>query len=101
MHPTLIHQWKQALLDGATNIFERGGKASAAEVDGEMVRSLQAKSGELAVANEQQVREEIFVRDKLKPGSASETWEDQAGPSCGVDQGAVPPSVDLSVVVLS
>lgn len=26
VHPTMIHQWKKALLDGAADIFERGGK---------------------------------------------------------------------------
>jgi transposase len=25
VHPTMIHQWKKALLDGAAGIFERGG----------------------------------------------------------------------------
>ena len=32
VHPTMIHQWKKALLDGAADIFERGGK-KAPEVD--------------------------------------------------------------------
>ncbi len=26
VHPTMIHQWKKALLDGAGDIFERVGK---------------------------------------------------------------------------
>ena len=26
VHPTMIHQWKKALLEGASDIFERGGK---------------------------------------------------------------------------
>jgi transposase len=55
----MIHQWKKALLEGAADIFERGGK-KAAEVDEEMVRSLHAKIGELAVAND-------FLEDALKP----------------------------------
>jgi len=29
VHPTMIHQWKKALLDGAAGIFERGGKKTA------------------------------------------------------------------------
>jgi transposase len=29
VHPTMIHQWKKALLEGAAGIFERGGKAAA------------------------------------------------------------------------
>ena len=51
VHPTMIHQWKKALLEGASDIFERGGKKKA-EVDEETVRSLHAKIGELAVAND-------------------------------------------------
>ena len=61
VHPTMIHQWKKALLDGAAEIFERGGKAAvAAEVAEETVRDLHAKIGELAVAND-------FLSRKLKP----------------------------------
>ena len=59
VHPTMIHQWKKALLEGASEIFERGGKKKA-EVDEETVRSLHAKIGELAVAND-------FLSRKLKP----------------------------------
>ena len=51
VHPTMIHQWKKALLDGAADIFERGSRKPA-EVDEETVRSLHAKIGELAVAND-------------------------------------------------
>jgi transposase len=59
VHPTMIHQWKKALLEGAADIFERGAKKTA-EVDEETVRSLHAKIGELAVAN-------VFLERKLKP----------------------------------
>jgi len=52
VHPTMIHHWKKALLDGAADIFERGGRKPVAEVDEETVRSLHAKIGELAVAND-------------------------------------------------
>jgi transposase len=47
----MIHQWKKALLEGATDIFERGAKKKA-EIDEGAVRDLHAKIGELAVANE-------------------------------------------------
>ena len=59
LHPTMIHQWKKALLEGASDIFERGGKKTAA-VDEETVRALHAKIGELAVTND-------FLSRKLKP----------------------------------
>ena len=52
VHPTLIHQWKKALLDGATGVFEKGAASKAPEVDAETVRDLHAKIGELAVVNE-------------------------------------------------
>jgi transposase-like protein len=51
VHPTMIHTWKKALREGASDIFERGGKKKA-EVDEETVRDLHAKIGELAVAND-------------------------------------------------
>lgn len=57
-HPTMILQWKKALLDGAADIFERDGK-KAPEVDEDTVRALHAKIGELAVAND-------FLSQKLK-----------------------------------
>jgi transposase-like protein len=59
VHPTMIHQWKKSLLDGAADIFERGGRRGP-EIDEETVRSLHAKIGELAVAND-------FLSRKLKP----------------------------------
>jgi transposase len=59
VHPTMVHQWKKALLEGAAGVFERGGK-TAPEVDEDTVRDLHAKLGELAVAND-------FSSRKLKP----------------------------------
>lgn len=56
----MIHQWRKGLLDGAADIFERGGRRPVAEVDEKTVRSLHAKIGELAVAND-------FLSRKLKP----------------------------------
>lgn len=59
VHPTMIHQWKRALLEGASGVFERGSRKSP-EVDEEQVRDLHAKIGELAAAND-------FLVRKLKP----------------------------------
>ena len=50
-YPKMIHHWKKALLEGASDIFERGGKKKV-EVDEETDRSLHAKIGELAIAND-------------------------------------------------
>lgn len=59
VHPTMIHSWKKALLEGASGVFDRGGK-KAPEIDEEQVKELHAKIGELAVAND-------FLSRKLKP----------------------------------
>ena len=59
VHPTMIHSWKRALLEGASGVFERSGK-KAPEIDEEQVKELHAKIGELAVAND-------FLSRKLKP----------------------------------
>ncbi len=60
VHPTMIHQWKRALLEGAPGVFERGGKSREPVVDEAAVKELHAKIGELAVAND-------FLERKLKP----------------------------------
>ncbi len=36
VHPTMIHQWKKALLDGASEIFQRG-RNGRAQIDPEAV----------------------------------------------------------------
>ena len=59
VHPTMIHQWKRALLEGASGVFERGVHKKP-EIDEEQVKELHAKIGELAVANS-------FLERKLKP----------------------------------
>ena len=59
VHPTQIHQWKRALLDGAPEVFERGRK-SVPENDPEQIKNLHAKIGELTV-------ERDFLSKKLKP----------------------------------
>ncbi|MGR3433318.1 MAG: transposase [Shimia sp.] len=60
VHPTLIHQWKKALLEGASGMFAKGAASKAPEVAAETVRDLHAKIGELAVAN-------VFLSRELKP----------------------------------
>ena len=63
VHPTMIHQWKKALLEGASDVFERGGAAKGSvQADETQLRDLHAKIGELTVAND-------FLSRKLKPWS--------------------------------
>jgi transposase len=38
----MIHSWKRALLEGASGVFERGGKKPP-EIDEEQVKELHAK----------------------------------------------------------
>lgn len=59
VHSTMIHQWKRALLEGASGVFERGGRKTP-EIEEDQVKELHAKIGELAVAND-------FLSKKLKP----------------------------------
>lgn len=42
-HPTMIDQWKHALLEGASGVFERGGR-NKPEIDEEQVKEFQARS---------------------------------------------------------
>ena len=60
VHPTMIHQWKKALLEGARGVFQRGSSLKFAEVDEAKIKELHAKIGELAVAND-------FLSGKLNP----------------------------------
>jgi transposase len=55
------HQWKRALLERASGVFERGDRRKP-EIDEEQVKELYAKIGELAVANS-------FLERKLKPST--------------------------------
>ena len=48
VHPTMIHQWKKELPEGAADIFQRG-RRSEPEADAAQVRELHAKIGELTV----------------------------------------------------
>ena len=46
VHPTMIHHWKKAHLEGAAGIFERGGQlAASAEIAEDTVRDLHARIG--------------------------------------------------------
>ena len=48
VHPTMIHQWKKALVEGATEVFQRG-RATAEPADAGRIKELHAKIGELTV----------------------------------------------------
>ena len=42
-HPTMIHQWQKALLEGAEDIFDRGGQKKTGP-DEKTARPLHAKA---------------------------------------------------------
>lgn len=48
VHPTMIHQWKKALVEGAAEVFQRG-RGSAEPADAGRIKELHAKIGELTV----------------------------------------------------
>ena len=49
VHPTMIHQWKKALLDGAAELFQRGRVPAESGADAPRIKELHAKIGELTV----------------------------------------------------
>jgi transposase len=51
VHPNQVALWKDQLVDGAVDVFERGGhgKPTAPEVD---IKTLHAKIGELTLEND-------------------------------------------------
>jgi transposase len=59
VHPTLIHQGKRALPEGASGVFEKGGEKTP-EVDEVQVKGLHARIVEPALTND-------FLLRKLKP----------------------------------
>ena len=70
VHPTMIHSWKRALLEGVPGVFERGGK-KAPEIDDEQVKELHAKIGNLAVSND-------FCHETSSRGSTREAEDGRA-----------------------
>jgi transposase len=68
VHGAMINQWKRALLDGASCVFERGSR-KVPVIDEDQVRDLHAKIGVLAVANS-------FWKESSNPGAGSEARDD-------------------------
>ena len=48
VHPTMIHQWKKALPEGASEIFQRGRH----HADASRIKDIHAKIGELTVGRD-------------------------------------------------
>ena len=49
VRPTMICQWKKALLEGASELFQRGRALLDPEADAARIKDLHAKIGELTV----------------------------------------------------
>jgi len=45
VHPTMIHQWKKALLEGAADIFQRGRGRVESEADAGRIKELRRAQG--------------------------------------------------------
>lgn len=45
VHPTMIHQWKRALLEGASGVFERGGRKAPEVANDFLTRKLKSWTG--------------------------------------------------------
>lgn len=89
VHPTMINQWKKALLEGALDIFERGSK--------EKPKSMRDRSRNYT----QRLgtgRHLWFFPENSSPGPASEARDDRTQPRKAVDWGIVPSAFDLWVL---
>lgn len=69
VHPTMIHQWKKALLEGAADIFERGGKRTALNMMRRRSKNCTPRSGSWSSPT-------IFWKESSNPGPVSEAWDD-------------------------
>jgi transposase-like protein len=56
IHPTMIHNWKRSLIDGATDVFDKGQKSQKGNES--KVDDLYKQIGKLKVAND-------FLSEKL------------------------------------
>ena len=65
VHPTMIHQWKKALVEGAAEVFQRG-RTTAEPADAGRIKELHAKIGELTVE-----RDFLEHRLRLLPGRSA------------------------------
>ena len=63
VHPTMIHQWKRALLEGASGVFERGGRRVPHPAK-EVSRKIAQPNSEwrLTIANSSSVKRPGFWR---------------------------------------
>lgn len=61
VHVTQVHEWKRALLENASDLFDRGAKRKAEQSDSEsQIKELHAKIGQLTM-------ERDFLDQALKP----------------------------------
>lgn len=77
VHSTIIHQWKKPLLDGASEIYQRGRNPEELEGDTGRLKDLHAKIGELMV--EQDFLEQLL---RLLLGRNARRRSGPAVPTC-------------------
>lgn len=67
VHPTMIHAWKRQLLDGASELFERGSKSPSAEPEANaQIDELYRQIGKL------QVERDFLAKRSAKLGLPTE-----------------------------
>lgn len=68
VHPTMIHRWRRALLEGAFGVFERVGR-KAPEVNEQQIKERTPRSGSWPSPT-------IFWPESSNPGPESEAQDD-------------------------
>ena len=92
-HPTMTHQWKRALIEGAPEQLERAGDKMEATVAEGMIKALHAKIGELIAAND-------FCPKSSNLGPANEALDGRNRSVGSVNRATVPASVVQSLDLL-
>ncbi|WP_347918239.1 helix-turn-helix domain-containing protein [Paracoccus marcusii] len=106
VHPTMIHQWRRALLEGASGVFDRGGRKRP-ESDEEPVKGRHAKIDRGAGGGQPffGTKAEALGRDVIRHWNAigprdNAERHDRAGPPGPVDQPAVQAAFNRALVFL-
>ena len=92
VHPTMIHQWKKALLDGPPTSSNGAARRS--------LRSMRIRCGRFMRRSGSWRSPTIFCHESSSPGPASEARDDRTLAPRAVGRVTMPPAVDLALVVL-
>ncbi|WP_330448725.1 hypothetical protein FLP41_16990 [Paracoccus marcusii] len=104
VHPTMIDQWKRALLDGASGVFERGGR-KAPVIDEDQVRICMPRSESWRWPTLSGTKAEVLGREVMRHWNAIGPRDDaerhgRTRPSGPVDRPAARSAAGPSFVLL-